>query len=221
MSSRVIKDNEAVSYSMPSLEEVKISGGGRIIIGNTEKIQRKAYEEGFAAGEKAGFKEGEHKCLLLEERLKNILDEIIVFKEKIAEELESNVVELAVAVAKKVIIEEIKMEPEIILTMVKNSLRKMNKVGTISIKINPALHDLFVQNKSGLIDIHPDIHIDLDPNIPVSGPHVSSRTEEVITDIETLLDNIMEEMKNEKQNQGTPSDSAGPGTKTEENDESL
>jgi hypothetical protein len=80
LSSRIIKGDNVASYSMPSLEEVSISGGGRIIIGNSEKVQRKAYEEGFASGEKAGFAEGEQKCRLIEARLKNILDELIYFR---------------------------------------------------------------------------------------------------------------------------------------------
>ena len=188
-----IKCEEAVSYCMPSLEEVKMSGS-RIIIGNTEKVQRKAYEEGFASGEKAGLAEGEQKSILIADHLKSVLEEIITFKEKIAEELESKVVELSVAIAKKVVIEEINTNPEIILTMVKNSLRKMHKVGMISIKINPALQDLFAKNKSELIDIHPDINYDIDPNVPVTGPHVSSQTEEVVTDIDTLLANVFDEM---------------------------
>jgi flagellar assembly protein FliH len=200
---------------MPSLEEVSISGGGRIIIGNSEKVQRKAYEEGFASGEKAGFAEGEQKCRLIEARLKNILDELIYFKEKTADELESQVVDLSVAIAKKVIIEEINTNPEIILTMVKKSLRKMHKVGTVSIKINPAIQDFLMKNKSELIDIHPDINIDVDPNVPIDGPHVSSRTEEVITDIDTLLNNIVEEMENKEQGRETEKLDQEPGEQTE------
>ena len=215
MSSRIIKGGDAASYSMPSLEEVKISGG-RIIIGNTEKIQRKAYEEGFASGEKAGFAEGEQKCRLIEERLKNILDEIIYFKEEIADELESQVVSLAVAIAKKVIIEEINTKPEIILTMVKKSLRKIHKVGTVTIKVNPAIQDFLTNNKSELIDIHPDIKIDVDPNVPITGPHVSSQTEEVVTDIDTLLNNIVEEMENKEVSSETENSEQGPGAQEQE-----
>ncbi len=206
--SRDVKVDEAVSYCMPSLEEVKISGG-RIIIGNTEKAQRQAYEEGFASGEKAGFAEGEQKCILIEEHLKNVLDEIINFKEKIAEELEAKVLELSLGIAKKVVVDEIKTDPEIILTMVKKSLRKMHKVGMISIKINPALNDLFTRNKSELIDIHPDINYDIDPNVPVAGPHVSSNTEEVITDIDTLLANIFDEMENNTEDNEKGTEDAG------------
>ncbi len=201
-------DVKAVAYCMPSLEEVKISGG-RIIIGNTEKIQRKAYEEGFASGEKAGFAEGEQKCILIEEQLKSVLEEIIAFKENIAEELEAKVLELSLGIAKKVVVDEVKSNPDIILTMVKKSLRKMHKVGMISIKINPALHDLFTKNKSELIDIHPDINYDIDPNVPVAGPHVFSHTEEVITDIDTLLANVFDEMENKTEDNEKGTEGAG------------
>ncbi len=189
--SDLIMTDEAKTYSMPSLEDDSIGGGGFGI----QKKQRLAYEEGFVTGEKAGFAEGEQKATLLTERLEKILQELLEFKKRIVDETETQVVDLAVAIARKIIIEEINTKPEIIIKMVSECLKRLQRVGTITIRINPALHDLFNEKKSNLTDIHKDIIFDVNPNVPITGPLVISQTEEVVTDIESLLSNIIKEMK--------------------------
>ncbi len=184
---------------MPSLEEKRSPGRGKAVSQNAEEIQRRAYEEGFASGEKAGFAEGEQRAIVLIDRLEKIIDEIIMLKEKTTKDLESQIVYLALAIARKIIIEEINAKPEVIVTMVKKALKKLQRSGAITIKINPALYDLFTKKKSELIDIHQDIIFDVNSNVPITGPLVVSRTEEVVTDIDALLNNIAEEMKSKKQ----------------------
>jgi flagellar assembly protein FliH len=170
---------------MPSLEEENISQSRDDILQKNGDIQRQEYEEGFASGEKAGFTEGEQKASVLIDRLEKIIEEMTMFKENLVKDAEKQVVDLAVAIARK----------EIIITMVKEALKKLQKVGTITIKINPALYDLFMKKKPELIDIHQDIIFDVNSNIPLTGPLVISQTEEVVTDIDSLMSNIIEEMR--------------------------
>jgi len=179
---------------MPVLEVERPGGGLRA---GPEEIQRQAYEEGFASGERAGYAEGEHKALLLTERLEKIIEEITEFKESMIKTLESQVVQLSTAIARKIIIEEVNTRPEIIVTMVKEALKKLQRRGTITVRINPALHELFTKNNQGLLDMHSDLVFDVNSNIPVTGPLVISDIEEVVTDIDSLLSNIMEEMKDD------------------------
>lgn len=192
---KILKESDAALYSMPSLEEDRLLGSEEAVTQDTEDIQRQAYEEGFTSGEKAGFAEGEQKASLLIERLEKIVKEITVFRENLVSDLEPKVIDLAVAIARKIIIEEISTRPEVIVTMVKAALEKLQRVGTITIKINPALHELFKKNKSGLIDIHQDIIFDVTSNVPLKGPLVIGETEEVVTDVETLLNNVIQEIK--------------------------
>jgi len=193
---RIMKNSDAALYAMPSLEEDTAPAGSDAVLQNAEEIQRKAYEEGFASGEKAGFAEGEQKAVILMERLEKILKETADLRDKTARELESQVVELATAIARKIIIEEITARPEIIVTMVREAMKKMQRTGRVTIRINPALHDIFMKRKPDLAAVHPDIVFEVKPNLPVTGPLVTSDTEEAVTDIDSLLENISEEMKN-------------------------
>ena len=192
--SRIIKSSDAVPYSMPSLEDGRIANDSNAILKNAEDIQRRAYEEGFASGEKAGFSEGEQKCSVLIERIERIISELTSFKSDFVADVEKQVVDLSVAIASRIIIEEINMRPEIIVTMVKESLKRLERVGNIRIKINPTLYDLFMKMKPELLEVHEDITFDVDSNIPVAGPLVISEIEEVVTDIDSLIENIVNEM---------------------------
>jgi len=202
--SKVLHSSDASLYCMPSLEEDRPMKSEEEMMKDIEDIQRKAYEEGFASGEKAGFAEGEHKAAVLIKGLEKIIEDVALFKENLVRDMECQVVDLAITIAKKIIAEEINTRPEIIVTVVKEALKKLQRMGTITIKINPALYDLFMKKKSEVIDIHEDIIFDVNANISLTGPLVISQTEEVVTDIDGLMSNIMEDMNKVKVQSSLP-----------------
>jgi len=196
-----MKDEDVVLYSMPSLDDERVRTGRakeldyNTIMEKANELQKKAYDEGFVSGEKAGHAVGEQKALVLLEGLEKILGELMSVRANALKGVSKQVVELAVAIARKVIIEEVSTKPEIMISMVREALKRMERVGTIAIKVNPAIYDLFVNNRTRLTDIHDDIVIDSDTSVPVTGPLVISKTEEVVTDIESLIENIIKDMK--------------------------
>lgn len=190
---RILKNSNAVIFHMPSF--LKNEMDSRTISQKTEEIQRLAYEEGFLSGEKAGFTHGEQKALILLEQVEVMVGEIIEFRKNLVENLTPQAVDIAVATARKIIVEEVSTRPEIVVTMVKEALKKLQRMGTITIKINPSLYDLFKKKKPELLDIHQDIIFDINSQVPVTAPLVISEIEEVVTDIDSLLANVVEEMK--------------------------
>ncbi|MBI4848052.1 MAG: hypothetical protein HY808_05665 [Nitrospirae bacterium] len=210
---------------MPVLEEDRRPLSRESTMQRTEEIQRQAYEDGFASGEKAGYAAGEQKALVLIEGLEKIINEITEVKDTLAEALQQQAVDLAVAIARKIIIEEISTKPEIIITMVKEALKKLQRTGAITIKINPALHELFIKNKQELIDIHQDIVLEVISSVPVTGPLVISKTEEVVTDIDSLLAKVVEEMKagkkSEVRRQNTEERGQGQGQRAKSENELM
>ncbi len=193
---KVFKRREVALYSMPSLEDDRTLQSPDAMLEKAGELQRKAYEEGFSAGEKAGFSEGRQKALVLTERLEAVLKETAVLKEQMISDAETQLVALAAEIARRVVIEEVGTRPELIVTMVREALKRLQRVGKITIKINPALHDLFIKKTPEIMEIHENIIFDVDAHVPVTGPLVISETEEVVTDIDSLLSNIIEEMKN-------------------------
>ncbi len=188
---KILKNREATLYNMPPLEK-RTSVNDLSFLQKTEDIERQAYEKGFASGEKTGIAAGEQKISLLIERLEKMIEELTVFKANLVKDLEPQVVNLAIAIARKIVIEELSIRPEIIVTIVKEALRKLQRTGDVTIKINPTIHDLFMRKKPELLEIHEEIILQADPNVPLTGPLVIGQTEEAVTDIDTLLADIME-----------------------------
>lgn len=189
-SKKLLKDSEVSLYTMPALEE----NGGTGLQG-LEDRQRLAYEEGFASGEKAGLREGEEKASILIERLSNIIKEITEFRDGLIKETENQIVDLSAAIARKIVSDEVTINPEIIVSIVRCALKKIQPKGTITIKIHPALQELFSRNHASLIGIHEDIIFDTNEKIPFTGPLVVGQNEEIETDLDLMVANVVEQIK--------------------------
>lgn len=184
---------------MPFLDTVKESTDkgdveGELLKENIEMVEKEAYESGFQAGEKAGFAVGEEKARVLIEKLETVLREITSLRERLIRELEPQVLELAVSIAKRILTEELKIAPEHIVQMTKEALKKIERTGQIKIKINPSLYELFMNHRPEILDIHPDVVFDVDHSVSECGSLVIGTLEDVVTDIDEQLRNLIKEM---------------------------
>ncbi len=157
-----------------------------------EAIEREAYEKGFEAGEKAGFTIGEQKALVLVEKLEAMLKELISLKEQILREIEPEILELSLSIARKILKKELSTNPDEIVEMTKEALKKLTRKGQLIIKLNPSLYNLFMKHKPEIFEIHQDIVFDTDPT--VSHSTIIAPDEEIITDIDEQLKNLIRDI---------------------------
>jgi flagellar assembly protein FliH len=160
-----------------------------------EEIEREAYEKGFSAGEAAGYEMGKQKMDLVVHRLETILDEFSALKETIITQFEPQALLLAIALARKILKEEISTHPEIVAKMVKEALNKICKIGPITLKMNQSLFDYLGEKKEELLAIYPDLNFELNNQIPEGGVVVHSLSEEIQTDLNFQLSHIVEELR--------------------------
>ena len=137
-----------------------------------ENLKERAYAEGFMKGEEAGT-ESERK------RLQNIFDsfdkaisELWELKETLCLNLEKEAVELALAIAEKVVYHDVSVNKETILGVLKGALEKVIDPEKIKIRINKL--DLQSINESGcqisgLTDNLKDVIIEGDDTISRGG----------------------------------------------------
>jgi len=184
----------SVLFTMPSLGAVSEESLKLSFNQDAENRERDAYEKGFESGEKAGFDMGEQKAMLLVERLESLLKEVTAVKETLIKELEPQIIELAVSMAKKILLKELTLDPSNIVEMTKEALSKIERTGQIVIKINPALHDLFMKHKPELLTIHHDIVFDVDSSVSRYGSVVRGPVEDIVTDLDEQLRNIIKDM---------------------------
>lgn len=179
-----------VTYAMPLLETIsKVPSAQEL-----EDIEQGAYEKGFTSGERAGFAVGEEKAAGLIEQLELLIRELTALKARVLKELEPDIVELSVSIARKIILKELALRPEEIVSMTKEAIMRLERTGQIIIKINPSLYDLFMKHKKELLDNHPEITFDMDPSVAASGSVVMGPVEDIVTDIDEQIRNIIKDM---------------------------
>ena len=176
------------AYTMPVLKNEFALGHG------IDFIERAAYEKGYAAGEGAGLEMGEQKAKVLLDRLEALISELATLKDTVIRQAEPQMIELSVSIAKKILMRELKIQPEDIVAMTREALMKIERSGQITVKINPTLHDLFVKLKPQLLSVHPEIVFDVDPSVSSLGSVVMGSFEDVVTDLDEQIKNLIKDM---------------------------
>jgi flagellar assembly protein FliH len=124
------------------------------------------YQRGFTDGKKQGVIEGESKGFeqgkkLVQPLIKDFQEALMRFKNLRKEtyhNLEKEVVELALAIAKQVICREVRVDREIVVCVARQALAKVDNPGKIKIKLSTADLQFIDENKH----LWPDLISDID-----------------------------------------------------------
>jgi len=163
--------------------------------GSIGEIEREAFERGFAQGERAGFDMGERKATVLLEKVEEMIHDLALLGQGITREVEGQAVELAVALARKIILQELSCDPGILVEMTKEALTRLEKTGQVTIRIHPAVQELFMKRRPEFLGLHPEIVFSADTSASPLGSIVTGPSEDVSTDIDEQLAVIEAEMK--------------------------
>ncbi|MCX7794683.1 MAG: FliH/SctL family protein [Thermodesulfovibrionales bacterium] len=186
---RKIENLENLSDFRPPVFEESLKIGQRI-----EDIEREAYERGFEQGRRAGLELAEKEAKVIIDKLEELVTEFISHKEEIKRSIKPLIIELSVSIARKLIMKEIEKEPEIVVRLTEEAIKKIEKQGKVRIKINPLLKEIFEKASPGLLRLHEEIVIDIDPSLPPYSSEVISETQEIVTDTDEQLRNLIREL---------------------------
>ncbi len=189
MYKRRIENPEIVSSFSPPVFEDSLRAAQRL-----EDIERDAYERGFNQGKRAGLEMAEKEAGLIISRLEDLIAQFIAFREEMERNIKPRILELSVSIARKIIMKEIETDSEIVLRLTEEAIKKIERQGQLKIKINPLLKDLFEKVSPGLLRLHQDIVIDIDPSMPPYGSEIVSETQEIITDIDEQIKTLISDL---------------------------
>lgn len=192
---RIYKDTNTSDYGMPTFEEHEPVVGDTIgAEGSPEDIEKEAYRRGYEAGETAGFEVGKKKAEVLIKGLEEALIELRQFREEIIDQISPRVFDLSVAIARKILREELKEHPEHLVHLIKEALKKIQRIGTVTVRVHPMLYDLIETSSEEIKSVHPDIKIESDPSVAPTGPIVTGPVEEVLIDYDSQINNLLEDL---------------------------
>jgi len=158
-------------------------------------IEKEAFAKGFAEGRRAGEESAARETAALLAGLSAAIAGVEELRKQVVKEVEPQVVELAVAVARRVLVGELSENPERIVEIVKEAIRRIERAGSVTIRVHPDLSRVISSLKGRSAEFQADILLDVDPSVPLHGPIVTGGTEEVLTDIDEQIRVIMDELR--------------------------
>ena len=181
-----------------------------------DEREEQAYRKGFAEGKAQGLNEGQDTGLELGTQkieplisaIKEALIQLNTIREETYLQLEKEVVELALAIAQKVICREIATDKETVVCVAKEALAKVDDPGKVKIKMNPADLEFINQTKYQLANLIPDVNhvtFEAEENIQSGGCIIETELGEIDARIEKQLQAVKESFLGamEKENTGS------------------
>ncbi|MFZ0132724.1 MAG: FliH/SctL family protein [Desulfobacterales bacterium] len=130
-----VRDGGDGAWSRLSSGDTLAAGGARQ---SRVEIETQAYIRGFNKGEKAGFDAAVEKIEALKDLLSGAVEALRRAQMQLQRDAEKEIVELALAVAGRVVGHEVKTNRDAVAAVVGEALQKVENQDAVVIKMNPA-----------------------------------------------------------------------------------
>jgi len=157
------------------------------------RLQEQARSEGLAQGMAAGRQQVEERLSPAIAAFLKAGEELGQLRRQLIERQEKEVVELALAIARKVIHQEVMQNPQAILNILKAILQETVDREDLKVHLNPEDFDIAMEFRDSLlasVDGIKSLSLERDPNISRGGVVVESHLGEIDGRIERQLDEI-------------------------------
>jgi flagellar biosynthesis/type III secretory pathway protein FliH len=153
------------------------------------KIEKEAFDKGYAEGIRAGSQ----TISAVSQRLDSVIRELESFRAKKTEELVPDIIDLSIAIAKKIIHANIEKNRENVITIAREALSKLG--GTeekILIRVNPDDYDTMLSNLDSLRGETRLMDITIEPSAVITpgGCFIETPSGEVDARIEEMIKEI-------------------------------
>jgi len=157
-----------------------------------------AYERGHAEGFRKGIEKKEKELAALAEALKKLLLEVENIRRSILERGEARVLKLVIAVARKVIRQEVATDRDVILSVLREAVKNVLDRDRIKIRLNPVDHERMSKLTPALIagfEGIRSISLEADEAIGLGGAVIETAFGEIDATIEQQLEEILKAFK--------------------------
>ena len=154
--------------------------------------EQEARASGYAEGEKAGMEMGRQAVAPVVAQLRQTLVELEKLKKQLVAKAEAEAVTLAMAIGRKIVLQEIRTDPQVVRNTVRAALEKVVERDGIRIRVHP--EDMAAVQADGedayrrLGDEMASVTFEADPGIDPGGCLVETR----FGDIDARIDNQLQ-----------------------------
>lgn len=104
---------------------------------SAESPEQAAFAQGYSQGERAGIDVAARQLQSVHERLGQTLEQLASLREELTYRTERQVVELALAMAARILHREVTLDRELLLVMARIAIDRMGDVSTATIRLHP------------------------------------------------------------------------------------
>ena len=127
----------------PTPEMIEAAQG---IVGEAKKkaqhIERQAYEEGFQQGQKDGREVGERSLDQQVQHFRDMVQDLVQEKDELYRQREKELLDLVLLISRKVVVRELKLQPEAIQEIVAGGFRILADTENVRLRIHPQDHEI-------------------------------------------------------------------------------
>ena len=173
---------------------------------STAQLNEQAYQRGLADGREKGMIDAENSWQALAEKkiepllisLQEILLQLNNIRKDTYREIEKEVVELALAIAKQVICQEISIDRDIVVCVAREALAKVEDPGSVKIMLSPSDLQFVKETRSQLSNLIQNIEnvtFEAAENIQSGGCIIETDLGEIDARIEKQLEAVAESFR--------------------------
>lgn len=138
---------QPLAYQEPDMEPTpEMIEAAQGIVGEARKkahhIERQAYEEGFEQGQKDGREVGERSLDQQVQQFRDLVQALAREKEELYRQREKELLDLVLLLSRKVVVRELKLQPEAIQEIVAEGFKILADTENIKLRINPQDHEI-------------------------------------------------------------------------------
>jgi flagellar assembly protein FliH len=100
-------------------------------------LERDAFAKGFAQGEQAGADQASQRGEAMLYRLMQTIEELTQVRAQMIQQTERQMVQLALAVARRVIHREVSIDPDLLIAMARVALERLGETAQVKIRLHP------------------------------------------------------------------------------------
>jgi flagellar assembly protein FliH len=100
-------------------------------------LEREAFSKGYAQGEHAGAEAAGERGEAMLHRLTQTLDELTTVRTDMIRQTERQMVQLALAIARRIVQREVSLDPDLLLAMARVALERLGDTARVTVRLHP------------------------------------------------------------------------------------
>lgn len=189
------KEKEEDIYKNKSNVRAEIVAKRREIEEKIEIIKKEVYDKAFSEGVREGRNQEKKKSSMAIESVAKLIQDLKILKDEFFENSEKEIIDLIFLIAKKVIHREVSTSREIIVSVLRDTVKNVRDKEGVKIRLNPKDYHYIMEATPDFLSKFCDIKntlIEEDEEIRQGGAVIETPSEEIDATLDQQLNRIKE-----------------------------